>query len=332
MLALSSFSAMQAHASVVAVMPVRGVNLSEGQCDAIGVLFANAFARDANVAVASPLESKRALEQSKTPSAAAAQLGGSEYVELRAIQLGKRVTVTGILYSRDGSELFRAETAASSLDEMEMATARLSRALILRQPIPKMSLSEKTVTEVPEAPAVPEVVADPTAYPKALGFKTGLLFPMSSGRSFSPMMSLMFDGRIGTRDYFLEFGAGAAVSTEDQYYSGTIRLDSFFAELGGSVYLSSGNVALYVGGGISPGLWVSDRYNNTNTGARCTIYGQAGINFSRDSRTRVYTEFRIAQHILGFADSVSDGTMYGGTTTSDVYYPTILSLQFGIGW
>lgn len=75
MLALSSFSAMQAHASVVAVMPVRGVNLSEGQCDAIGVLFANAFARDANVAVASPLESKRALEQSKTPSAAAAQLG-----------------------------------------------------------------------------------------------------------------------------------------------------------------------------------------------------------------------------------------------------------------
>jgi hypothetical protein len=330
--ALSFFSAAPAHSAVVAVMPVKGVNLSDGQCDAIGVFFANAFARDANVAVASPMESRRAFEQSKSSQAAAAQLGVSEYVELRAIQLGKKVTLAGILYAKDGGELFRAETAAPSLDEMEMATARLSRALILRQPIPRMPPPEATVAEVPEAPTMPEAIADPNAYPRAFGFKTGLFLPTSSGRSFSPMMSLQFDGRVGNRDYFLEFGAGGALPTQDDYWSSTIRLYGFFAELGGSIYLSSGSTALYIGGGIAPGLWVSERYSNTNTGARCTVYGQAGINFSRDSRTRIYGEFRISQHILGFADSVSDGSLSGGTTTGNIYYPTILALQFGMGW
>jgi hypothetical protein len=327
----SFLSAAQAYSAVIAVMPVRGVNLSEGQCDAIGAVFANALARDANVVVASPFESKRALEQSKTALAAAAQLGVSEYVELRAIQLGKRITVAGILYAKDGRELFRAETAASSLDDMEVATARLSRALMWRQPVPRMPPPE-AATEALETPVVPEAVSDPTGYPKALGLKTALLVPNSSGRSFSPMLSLQFDGRMGPRDYFLEFGAGVAVATQDDYYSSTIRMDSFFAELGGSVYLSGGNVALYIGGGISPGIWISERYGNTNTAARCAVYGQVGINFSRASRARIYAEFRLSQHILGFADSVSDGTLYGGTTASDTYYPTILALQFGLGW
>ena len=39
-------------------MPVEGVNLAPGECDAIGVLFANAFSRDAHVVVMSPLETQ----------------------------------------------------------------------------------------------------------------------------------------------------------------------------------------------------------------------------------------------------------------------------------
>jgi hypothetical protein len=329
-LAFSLLSAAQAHSAVVAVMPVRGVNLSEGQCDAIGVLFANAFARDSQVAVASPIETKPALAQSKTPLAVAARLAVAEYVELRAVQLVRRVTLAGIIYGKDGREIFRAETAAPGLDDMELAVARLAHALILREPIPRMPFPE-TGAETPEVASAPEGVvqgpAEPKSYPKAFGTKMGFIFPMASGRSFFPMLSLQFDGRIGTRNYFLEFGAGGAVPTDSERSSDTIGLFAFFGELGGSFYLSDGSIAPYIGGGISPGIWLYDRMSSSNgSGLRCTIYGQAGITFTRDSRTKIYTEFRVSQHILGFADEVSY------MTTSSSYYPTLLALQFGLGW
>jgi hypothetical protein len=334
-LAFSLLSAAQARAAVVAVMPVRGVNLSEGQCDAIGVLFANAFAHDSQVAVASPLETRPALVQSKTSVAVAARLGVAEYVELRAIQLGKRITLAGIIYGKDGREIFRAETAAPGLDDMELAAARLAHALILREPIPSRPLPE-TGTEAPEVASTPEggvaVAAEPSVRPTAFGVKTGLIFPMASGRSFFPMLSLQFDGRIGTRNHFLEFGLGGAVPTDSQGSSDTVGLFAFFGEIGGSIYLSDGSIAPYIGGGISPGIWVYDRMSSTSdSGLRCAIYGQAGITFTRDSRTKIYAEFRVSQHILGFADQVNDYSTYG-MTASGSYYPTLLALQFGLGW
>ena len=117
-LVFSLLSAAQAHSAVVAVMPVQGANLSQGQCDAIGVVFANAFARDSQVAVASPLETKPALAQGQSTLAVAARLGVAEYVELRAIQLGNRVSLAGIIYGKDGREIFRAETSAPGLDDI----------------------------------------------------------------------------------------------------------------------------------------------------------------------------------------------------------------------
>jgi hypothetical protein len=334
-LAFSLLSAAQAHSAVVAVMPVRGVNLSEGQCDAIGVLFANAFARDSQVAVASPMETKPALAQSKTAQAVAARLGVAEYVELRAILLGKRVMLAGIIYGKDVRELFRAETAAPSVDDMELAAARLARALILREPIPRMPFPE-TGPQTPGGASPPanlgQASAEPLVRPRALGMKTGIIFPLASGRSFFPMLSLQFDGRIGTRNYFLEFGAGGAVPTDSQRSSGKFGLFALFGEIGGSLYLSDGSIAPYIGAGISPGFWAYDGEAATNNGIlRCTIYGQAGITFTRDSRTKIYAEFRVSQHILSFADEVTDYSTYG-TSTSSSYYPTLLALQFGIGW
>jgi hypothetical protein len=337
-LAFSLLSAAQAHSAVVAVMPVRGMNLSEGQCDAIGVVFANAFARDSQVAVASPLETKPALAQGKTSLAVAARLGVAEYVELSAIQLGKRVSLAGIIYGKDGRELFRAETAAPGLDDIDLAAARLAHALILREPIPRMPFPE-SVTETPEVPSAPQAgvagAAEPKVNPRALGMKTGVIFPMASGRSFFPMVSLQFDGRFGSRRAFLEFGVGGAVPTDSGSSSNTIGLFAFFGEFGGSFYLSDGSIAPYIGGGISPGFWVYDRMGGGSSGnsnsLRCTIYGQAGITFTRDSRTKIYAEFRASQHIIGFTDSISDGSTYS-TTTSDTYHPTLLALQFGLGW
>jgi hypothetical protein len=171
--------------------------------------------------------------------------------------------------------------------------------------------------------------AEPEIKPRAFGMKTAFIFPLASGRSFFPMLSLQFDGRLGTRNYFLEFGAGAAVPTDTQSSSGTIGLFALFGEIGGSLYLSDGAIAPYIGAGISPGYWFYDGMGDNPL--RCTVYGQAGITFTRDSRTKIYAEFRVSQHIVGFANEISDYSTYG-TTASSSYYPTLLALQFGLGW
>jgi hypothetical protein len=324
---LSSVQAQPA-AAAVAVMPVQGVNLTEGQCDAIGVLFANAFAREANVVVASSVESKQALQHSKTSLEAARQLGAFEYVELRAIQLAARVSVAGIRYAKDGGELFRAETAAANLDDMDMAMARLARALAWRQPIPGSPIAG---TGAPSSVPIP--ASETKAYPNASGIKTGLIFPMASGRSISPMMSLQFDGRVGTRDYFIEYGAGAAVPTDTQSNSNTIQMGGVFAEIGGSVYLSDGNVAPYVGGGVSPRIWEASNSGNENGGgARCALFGQLGLTFTRDIRARIYVELRVAQNVIGFANQANVTNSGYVAPTTGTYYPTEFALQFGIGW
>jgi len=333
-LVLSMFSATQAHAATVAVMPVRGVNLSQGEGDAIGVLFASAFAHDSHVAVASPTETKQALVQSRTSQAAAARLGVAEYVELGAIRLGTRVTLAGSLFAKDGGEIFRAETAALGWDDMPLATARLARALVLRQPIPRMAIPVTVMPTPQVAFARPGIVAEPAApsvREKALGMKTGFIFPMASGRSFDPMMALQFDGRVGSRNYFIEFGAGVAVPTSFDHNSGKIWLLALFGEIGGSVYLSDGNIAPYLGGGISPGLWFDYNMTGNDNGFRCAVYGQAGITFLRDSRTKFYVEFRVSQHIFGFTDTVTDYSTYD-TTTTKTYHPTLLASQLGIAW
>lgn len=325
---LLSLSSAQARAAVVAVMPVQGVNLSEGQCDAIGLLFSEAFGRETRAAVAPPTETKPMLAQGKAPLAVATQLGVVEYIELRALQLGTRVTVAGIRRGKDGAELFRAETAASSLDEMEIAVARLARSLAWRQPMPVAT----RVPAIEAASPIPESPQPSGQYPKALGMKTSLIFPYSNGRSFAPLLSAQFDGRIGSRDSFVEFGAGLALPSSSSSGTNTIEMGGAFVELGGSFYLSDGPVAPYLGAGLSPRLWIVDNPNgaSSSSGATCVLYGQAGLTFTRDSRARLYAELRINQYILGLANKTS--TFNDGTITTGTYHPTEFAMQLGIGW
>jgi len=277
----------------------------------------------------------------RTSVAVAERLGASQYVELTAIRLSSKVTLAGILYASDGKELFRAETSAASLDQTDAVSARLARALVWRQPVPpQLYASPPSVENVPEArpvieaPAMPETPPDPTVSRNMFGPKGGLLFPVASGRSFSPQIGFQFDARIGPRAHFLEVGAGIGVPLQDQYASnGDLRVTNFFVELGGSAYLNEGSVGLYVGGGITPGIceteyYSPDYYNNYSSsssqksGAMVPVYGQLGINFTRDIRTRIYTELRISQHLLGLTDPRDGAT----------YHPTVLALQMGLGW
>jgi hypothetical protein len=334
-LVLGGLWAPRAYSATVAVMPVQGTNLSEGECDAIGVLFSNAFSRDANVVVASPLETKSIRRRVQTSLEAATQMGVSLYAELTAMQLGTTVKLQGMLFGKDGREIYRAGTVAPSLDDMEIETAKLARALILRQPVPRIPRPEATgdVSAAVEHPEAPPAPVDPNATVKALGVKVAVMMPISSGRTFSPMMSAEFNGRVGNRGYFVEFGAGASLPTNSAYGSGEIRVSLLFLELGGSYYLSEGNTALYLGGGLQPGIWESEtayNYNNRSSGS-LAAYGQLGVTLTRDSRAKFYGEIRVSQYLLGVADPVVDGNGFG-TGTGSPYHPTLVAMQIGIGW
>jgi hypothetical protein len=335
-LAIAMSWAPLAYSATVAVMPVQGVNLSEGECDAIGVLFANAFSRDANVVVASPLETKSTRRQAQTSLEAATQMGVSLYAELTAMQLGTTVKLQGTLFGKDGREIYRAGTIAPSLDDMEIETAKLARALILRQPVPRTPRPvPEAAADLPEAPEVPEAPpepVDPNATAKALGAKAAFMLPISSGRTFSPLVSAQFNGRVGSRGHFVEFGAVAAIPMNDTYLSSDVRVTILSLEIGGSFYLSEGSTALYLGGGLSPGIWMSKTGYDTSSSGSLAAYGQLGMTLTRDSRAKFYGEIRMSQYLLGVADPAVISNGFSTGSSSSTYHPTLLAMQIGVGW
>lgn len=320
----------QGQAATVAVMPVQGVNLSPGECDAIGVLFADAFAHQGKGPVISPMETRAASGQGQTAPQVAAQLGAAEYVELRAVRLDAKVSLSGVRYTKDGAEIFRAETAASSLDAMDAAMSRLAYALAWRANIHTRPLPQEPASETTEEPAPAEVESATARYPKALGVKAGMILPAASGRSFLPAGMLQFDARFGTRDYFIELGAGFALALGSESTSGKAALEGLFAEVGASFYLADGPIAPYLGAGLSPRIW--GIHSSLSNGISGAIYGQAGVTFTRDSRLRIYAELRVSQNVIGIPEYADDGSTAPNRTVLDTYHPTELGLQLGIGW
>ena len=337
---LSVFSTAQVRAADVAVMPVQGVNLPEGACDAIGMLFANAFARDAHVVVASPVETKALRGEAKSAAEIAMQLGAARYVELNAIQLGQKVKLGGTIYARGSSQPFQAETTAQDLDAMDRAIKALAHALAWRRPLRVVLFAHEALdaTEpqaaseaVPEVPEPPLPPTDPNAPRGAYGPKLGLAIPRSAGKAFSPGISIQFDARFGPPAYFLEFGAGILFPTDDQSTSTTIRVTSGFLEIGASSYLWAGNTALYLGAGLMPSFWATKVGLDDHASATCAVFGQLGLTFTRNQRFKVYGEFRLSQLLLGVSHPLTDGNGYA-TTLSDPYRPMVLAFQAGVGF
>jgi hypothetical protein len=280
---LAWLSTSQAHAAVVAVMPVRGVNLSPGECDAIGVIFAEAYAQEAHIEVLTPIMTGPAIEHSGTSQAAAAQL------------------------------------------EATVTSAQLARALAWRQPVPDMPVAPTGVEPIPKT-APSDVSPGPHAYTKALGIKVGISQPVARGRSFYPVEVLAFDARLGTRAYFVEFGGGVNISPATRTTASKATMEAWFTEVGGSVYLTCGAIAPYLGVGISPRFTFIDGARKDD-GIRLAVYGQTGVTFTRDSKSRIYSELRVSQNLLPIAEYASDGT-----TRLRSYHPTEFAMQVGVGW
>jgi hypothetical protein len=312
-----------AHAAQVAMVPVQCTNLSEGECDAVGAVFAGAFSTASGAQVVGvPGQPAEAMPYAP-PAGSSEAMAGIDRLTVWATRLTSRIALRASLQRPDGAPIHAVEMMATTLDDLPPAADRMSRALVNRTSVDQtMNLRNITRTEGKQA--------NRTTTEKIMGMKTALVMPFASGVDLDPMLALQFDGRFEFERYFLEIGAGAMLpsdSSERRGYGGV------FAEFGASAYLGADGSPLYVGGGFVPRIYGS----SGDGGVRAAVYGQTGLMFMRTSSTRLYAEVRLSQNVIPMAFRgqyvPTTSPNYTSTVSSDKsVYPTELGLQVGIGW
>jgi hypothetical protein len=308
---------------VVGVFPIEGTNLSAGEVEAIGALIAVSYLEQSDARVLHPAQTAPALAQQHSEPDAARQLGLTQYVRVRAVRLEQRVTVHATLHNVHGSELYSVRTTARSLDDLEPVADRIAGSLIRRTPL-EHTRELDNITEK-EARAPNRLFAE-----KVFGARTGLVMPFGKDVHADPALFAMFDGRLETDSYFLEFGGGLMLPS--QFDSDDEGIGGLLGLIGGAYYLSHTSVAPYLGAGLSPRLMLG-----AYSGAALTANGRFGVMFMRMSSSRIYVEVGVDQHLLplsldwrGERWDPETGT-YTSVDDDDVW-PTELSAAVGIGW
>lgn len=296
-------------AAEVAVFVPRATNISQEDSDVIGALIAQNYAEQSGRTVMAPNESRATLASATDERAAAQLLGVAEYLEVGVVRLGEKIKVRATLYNTaSGDELYSAHALAMSLDDMEFVAERIARALYGRKPLRETRTLGSVTAAEGRAP-------NRTFVEKVMGFKLNTTQPIASGKDFDTHMSLLFDGRLESERYFLEFGAGLVLPTGSR--ESDVQYGGLIAEMGASYYLANANVSPYVGAGLAPSILAGDDVG----GLRLAAYGQAGVMALRESSSRVYSELRVGQFLLPFEGE-----------NGRRYYPTELTLGLGIGW
>jgi hypothetical protein len=304
----------------VGVFPVEGTNLSEGEASAIGSLIASAYAFQTGKPVLPPEQLEPVLARTGSQRDAVLQLGLDEYISVQAVRLSRHVSLLVTLHNKYGSELYRMRTTALSLDDMEVVSERIAAALLRRTDM-KYTRNIDNITGK-EAHGGNRLFLE-----KIFGVRTAVMLPLAQHLHSDAALSLMFDGRLETDDYFLEFGAGFLLPSHEQ----SADLAALMLQFGASYYLTHSSVSPYIGAGVSPCAMLGDY-----SGAAFTVNAQLGLMFMRESSTRLYFELRVDQNLLALkavpGDSIDpiDGTLTPHTEHSVL--PTEFSLAAGIGW
>lgn len=312
-----AFSA-PAFASVM-VLPVKGTNLDQGSVDAIGQIFANAYQAEAKDTTIPPSDSQKAVDEAGGYPQAAQKLGAHEYVYMTAIRLESHIALQATRYGADGHYIYSAKMSATSLDDIEPASDRLAKALIHEE-----STAEARDTE--------NVTRSEQAQPirarsqKIAGFKGSFTYPYGWGKNVAPQMSGAFDLRLENAMHFIEFGIGLTFPTPDHQYA----YGGIWADIGADFYLTNDNIAPYLGFGVMPRL-MGDSLANV------APYVQGGAMFFRDSSTRIYADFRVAQNLLspvttGGEFVYDDATGSYEPAAHKHVYPTEFTFSIGVGF
>jgi hypothetical protein len=368
--AILMVSAAALFAEDVAVFPPEGVNTDRSYIEAFGMVLAQKYAKVSGLKVMSPLKAAKSAPIDSNHVQAAAKLGVSEYLEIEAVGLylskkeakelihdssggtnvyvnvdnsnsgggsddqekldNHKTIVTVSRMDKNGGEIYKVEMTLVTYGDIEEASDRIAEALWRKVPIEQT----RTMTNITRREGMG---SNQMFSLKRKGIKIGGIYPYGwNSTTLSSIVTIGFSMRFDAEKYFLEIGGGGKIPTA-MYTTSARSYGGGYLDVGGNYYLKPGNVAWYIGGGVSPGIYFATS-SDASPGVSFALapYLQTGIMLPRMSKTAFYVEVRVAQHIMPVTTTYqSDSTtMYGSTTVSgtQVLRPLEAGINFGICW
>ncbi len=284
-----------AFATTVAVKPLHAVNVDPKSAEVLQLLV-NASA-------------------GQRATLAAEGQAAEESLDVLAVGLGQDSRPPFLLrFTRqkgDGQKV-EAQLELAELLEAPTVVDRLTDSVFRGVPLEE-NRDRHNVALVEAQPLAPRV-----GHTRSLGVKAAFGPPLGANASFNWVGGLAFDARFEREKYFVELGAGFLVPGPGSHkgYGG------LNAEIGLDWFLTQGDTAVYLGGGVVPRLLFSEAMNSP---LNVAPYAQLGLAFDRSSRMRLYADLRLAQNLMPVRVNGEAGT---GVDT----YPTELTLALGVGW
>lgn len=300
-----------AHAGTIAVFPPTGTNVAPGELAAAGTLLAESIKGATSDTVLSPDETGPAL-RGQQPAAAAQQLRAGRYVVSNLVRLERNLVLSADLIDSDGGNKRHRQMTLATLDDMQPAAERIANALIKNESI-STAQSIDTVTDK-DAEQIRRNQVD-----KMTGVRIGFIAPVAKGFQFDPGFEVLYDMRLEQRYWFFQVAGGAIFGIGGDHSS----LKGATLELGAAYYLTGGDFAPFLGGGVSPRLVSID-----NLRFGFAPYVTLGATIGRTSTAHFSMELRAFQNVLHLD---ADHSVNGVTVRSRVY-PTELGAFVGIWW
>lgn len=297
------FSAV-ASAGTTAVFPPQTVNVGADDARIISSVIAAKYEAVVGQRVIGPDEAGQAVGEAKSLTEAAKALGADEYLEIRAFGLdsnerSRRSLLEVTRRTQSGQPIFHTEVTLTSVADIEVAAKRVAESLHR-----KVSLAE---TRTPQ-----NVINSETASVNSMrsrqvpSFTTSLVLPAGWTREFVPFSTTAFNLRLERERFFGNIGIGLQLSAPSTGRA-QVGYGGLSADLGINYYLTEGNTAPYVGGGIMPRILTA--------GICPAPYGQVGLAINREASPQFFAEFRVAQNVLPVENA----------------HPTEFGISFGVG-
>jgi hypothetical protein len=308
---------LAAHAGTIVVFPPQTTNVSPGEADAAGALLAEGFKAASGDAVIGPVQAGEALQGNKSLQQAAQSLGAERYVESSLVGLQKSLVLSADLIEVNGGSRRHRQMTLATLDDMQPASERIARAL----------LTDTAVTSNETVDTVTDKEAEGMKRKKANrigGFRVGMLAPVAKGYKFDQGFQIVYDLRLEQRNYFMNIATGAMFGINGR--GGDPAISGWLLELGAAYWLSDGDFAPYIGGGLSPRIMSVDEVR-----FGLAPYAVFGTTLGRTSTAHFSAELRAYQNVIRQTIKVGPPASNGDRAEEDVF-PTELGAFVGIWW
>ena len=371
------FTSHHVLAEKIAVFPVVGVNTDQSFVDAFGMLLAKKYENLSGQTVINPIISRRAIGEDSSYITAAEKLGVSEYIEITAVGLylsrtekystyqqyqqdstrnrtiviiqkdddnddedgydpddeehnqylldNNKTIVTAIRKDRSGATIYKAELTCVVYGDIEEVSDRFARALYQKTTVEEVrSLSNVTRREG---------MGNNKLFTESIhGIKVGGYYPATDDVEMAGITAIGYILRMESRKFFIEFGVCGRFPS-GMFDASARRYGGLGFEVGASYLFVDGVFSPYLGAGVIPHF---NFLKEMEMGA--APYLQFGITLPRNSRTRFFVDFRVAQNVLPISTGNESENEYPyyyddeDEPTFSVNRPCEIGLNIGVGW